>query len=75
MVSTQRLMALLGGIHDKEIDAFDQGTQFFSFVKAKGENGSYWDGLYRTETKAALFGPRKNKNIEDRYYRIIFNYD
>ena len=65
-------MNILCGINLKRNPS---GFRFFTFKKAKGKNSYYWDGLFRTATDAQFFGPWKNRNIEDHYYHIIFNYD
>lgn len=66
------LMNILVGI---DTDENPQGINYFPFKKAKGNNNNYWDGLYRTESTAELYGPWKNRNKDDRFYRVIFNYD
>ncbi|MEJ6828663.1 MAG: hypothetical protein QNK61_00585 [Akkermansiaceae bacterium] len=48
---------------------------FFEFKRNKGSDGDFYGGLHRTQSKAALYGPWKNKDIEDRYYRIILDLD
>ncbi|MGC6426512.1 MAG: type II secretion system protein [Akkermansiaceae bacterium] len=65
------LMDVLCGINE---DENPNKIAYFSYRKAKGKNNNYWDGLYRTQSTAEFFGPWKNRDKNERYYRIIFNY-
>lgn len=70
-ITDSELMNVLVGI---DRDENPTGSSYFSYNKAKGKNNNYWDGLYRTSSTAEFFGPWKNRNKNDRYYRILFNY-
>ncbi|MDB4436285.1 type II secretion system GspH family protein [Akkermansiaceae bacterium] len=72
VTTDSQLMNILTGI---DTDENPQGNSYFTFKKAKGNNNNYWDGLYRTASTAELYGPWKNRNKNDRFYRVIFNYD
>ena len=65
------LMNALTGIDREENPS---GIPYFTYRQAKGKNNDYWDGLFRTQSTAEFFGPWKNRNKNERYYRIIFNY-
>ncbi len=68
------LMAVLVGLEDAE-DENPRLESFFTAQKAKGQRRNAFNGLYRTETEAILYGPWRLKNEDEKLYRIIYNYD
>ncbi len=68
------LMAALLGLPSAEEENPRQ-LSFFKFKSAKGKGQAAHDGLERTENRAELLGPWLNKSKDDRYYRIIYDYD
>lgn len=69
--SDNELMDVLCGINE---DENPNKIAYFTYRKAKGKNNDFWDGLYRTSSTAEFFGPWRNRNKNERYYRILFNY-
>lgn len=68
------LMAPLVGLDSAE-DENPKLLPFFTYSAAKGKGDSAFDGLLRNQNSAELFGPWKNKQKNDRYYRVVYNYD
>jgi len=68
------LMATLLGLDSAE-DENQKLINFFSFKDAKGKGNAAYDGLERTQSRAELLGPWFNKQKDDRYYRVVYNYD
>lgn len=68
------LMAALLGLQSAQNENFKLLT-FFEFKDAKGKKNAAHDGLERTQTRAELLGPWLNASKEDRYYRVVLNYD
>lgn len=58
-----------------DTDENPSGITYLTFKKAKGSNNNYWDGMHRTSSTSALYGPWKNRNQNERYYRVMMNYD
>ena len=48
---------------------------FFTFQQAEGKGDGAYNGLVRSDNRAELLGPWKNKEKTDRHYRVILNYD
>lgn len=48
---------------------------FFEFQIAKGKGEDVYDGLVRTDNRAELVGPWKNATKDQRYYRVIVDYN
>ncbi len=69
-----QLMAALLGLTSAEEENYKLES-FFKFKSAKGKGQAAHDGIERTENRAELLGPWLNKIKEDRYYRIVFDYD
>jgi len=68
------LMAPLLGLQSAQNENFKLRS-FFEFKDAKGKNNAAHDGLERTQTRAELLGPWLNTSKENRYYRVVLNYD
>ena len=68
------LMAALLGLDSAE-DENPKLISFFTFKDAKGKGTDAHDGLERNQSRAELLGPWRNKQKDDRYYRIVYNYD
>jgi len=69
-----QLMAALVGLKSASDENFKERS-FFEFKNAKGKGSGAYDGLERTENRAELLGPWVNKQKDDRYYRVMYNYD
>ena len=68
------LMNILCGVES----ARDQNpflTPFFEFKAAKGAGNDKYNGLDRDRTQAELYAPWRTRNRNDRYYRVILDYD
>lgn len=72
VLTDERLMNVISACDQPDESPYKIGH--FTYRKAKGKNGDYWDGLHQTRSTFEFFGPWRNPNIEDRYYRVIFNY-
>ena len=48
---------------------------FFKFQQAEGKGDAAYNGLVRTDNRAELLGPWRNKEKKDRHYRVVLNYD
>ncbi len=68
------LMAALLGLSSAEEENF-KNTTFFTFKATKQKGQAAHDGIERTDNRAELLGPWLNKVKEDRYYRVMYNYD
>ena len=68
------LMAALLGLTSAEDENYKLES-FFKFKAAKGKGQAAVDGIERTDNRAELLGPWLNKNKDDRYYRVMYNYD
>ena len=68
------LMAALCGLDSAEEENY-KNEDFFDFKAAKGRGQSAHDGLERTQNRAELLGPWLNSQKNDRYYRVVYNYD
>jgi len=68
------LMAPLCGLEIAR-DENPYQISFFEFKAAKGAGNNRYNGLYRTQSEAQLFGPWRTQNVNDRYYQVVFDYD
>jgi len=73
-LSDNDLMPILVGIEAGEFDN-PKLTNYFTFSKAKGKGSKKYNGLDRSDTHARLYGPWKNNNESERFYRLKFDYD
>lgn len=69
-----KLMAALLGLKSAEDENYKLES-FFTFKAAKGQGQAAYNGLWRTENRAELLGPWLNKQKDDRYYRVMYDYD
>ena len=72
--SGNKLMEILCGL-EQASHSNPYQISFFEFKRAREISDDYYDGLHRTPVTVSLYGPWKNKDIEDRYYRIILDHD
>ncbi|MDA7863737.1 type II secretion system GspH family protein [Akkermansiaceae bacterium] len=68
------LMGPLCGLESSK-DQNPYQISFFEFKGAKGSGNDKYGGLDRSQTEAQLYGPWRTRNVNDRYYQVIFNYD
>ena len=73
-LSDNELMSILVGL-DSAREENSSGTKYFQFKKASGKGQGMYDGLDRTKTRAQLYGPWKNRQENDRFYRLKMDYD
>jgi len=73
-VTDNRLMAPLLGLRVAQ-DENPKFQTFFEWKVAKGTGNAAVGGLERTDNRAELLGPWFNPSKQDRYYRLMFNYD
>jgi prepilin-type N-terminal cleavage/methylation domain-containing protein len=72
--SDNKLMAALLGMESAEDENYKLQS-YFTFKASNGKGQGAYDGLERTQNRAELLGPWQNKQKDDRYYRLMFNYD
>lgn len=73
-LSDNELMSVLVGLETAR-EENPTGTDYFKYKKAQGKGQSMYDGLDRNDSRAQLFGPWKNKQESDRFYRLMMDYD
>ncbi len=73
-VTDNQLMAALLGLTSAEEENYKLES-FFKFKAAKGKGQAAHDGIERSDNRAELLGPWLNKVKDDRYYRVMYNYD
>jgi prepilin-type N-terminal cleavage/methylation domain-containing protein len=72
--TNNRFMPSLVGLR-VAIDENPNMLPFFKFQQAKGKGDGVYDGLVRTDNRAELVGPWRNKEKTQRHYRVVLNYD
>ncbi len=72
--TNNRFMPALLGLR-VAIDENPNMLVFFKFQQAEGKGDDVYNGLVRTDNRAELVGPWKNKEKNDRHYRVVLNYD
>ena len=73
-LSDNDLMSILVGLETASEENPTQ-TTYFKYKKASGKGQNMYDGLDRNQSQAQLFGPWKNKQENDRFYRLMMDYD
>ena len=73
-LSDNQLMSILVGLESGE-DENPKLQSYFTYTAAKGKGAHKYSGLDRSDTRAKLYGPWKNKNETERFYRLKFDYD
>ncbi len=68
------LMELILGLEGGSDENFKK-ISFFNYQNAKGREKNAYDGIYRTNNRALLLGPWTNPEQDDRFYRVVYNYD
>ena len=72
--SDNELMGPLVGLESAK-DQNPYQISFFEFKAARGSSNAKYNGLDRDQSQAALYGPWRTKEVNDRYYQVIFDYD
>ena len=73
-MSDNELMSILVGLETAREQNPTQ-TPYFKYKKASGQGNKKYDGLDRNQSRAQLYGPWKNKEENDRFYRLMMDYD
>jgi len=72
--SDNDLMSVLVGL-DSATDENPNKEKFFSGNRAKGRGTNAFNGLYQTNSEAFLYGPWKLSQEDEKFYRIVYDYD
>jgi hypothetical protein len=73
-ISDNELMSVLVGLESAR-EENPTGTSYFKYKKASGKGQTKYDGLDRNKSRAQLYGPWKNRQENDRFYRLMMDYD
>jgi prepilin-type N-terminal cleavage/methylation domain-containing protein len=73
-LSDNELMSILVGLESAR-EENPTGTSYFKYKKASGKGQTKYDGLDRNKSRAQLYGPWKNRQENDRFYRLMMDYD
>jgi len=67
-ITDNELMSVLMGL---------DGTtpRFFTGKRAQGSGSGAFNGVYRTDSEAYLYGPWRLKNEDEKFYRIVYDYN
>lgn len=72
--SDNELMSVLTG-KEQAASSNPKEVRFFNGQKAKGRGSSAYDGLYETDNEAVLYGPWRLKQENEKFYRVVYDYD